>query len=229
MLTGCEKNNPDSIHGSLLAISELLELAEDFMVDHMGRAFELVRRTATAPNTDRPQQKGPNHLGGWECGQHPNGKGLISSPLAGWQVLHYREHRNSRIRRAVILLLPRLAQMRQTHDPKDTKQLSKCVNHLMLVLRQGSGESWLTAPIPIDNPYCSCKLSVLRPDRSVAFEALGKLALAAPAQVTPHLKVITQQFRDSTNPRSRCLQANCRQSYLCSFVLGRACAAAFAL
>jgi FKBP12-rapamycin complex-associated protein len=149
---GCKKNEPDSIHGSLLAVGELLEHAEEFMMDYVDEAFDLV--------------------------------------------LHYRDHRNSTIRRAVIGLLPRLAQMRQADDAKKSKQLSKCVSHLLLVLRQGS-------------------------DRSVAFVALGQLALAQPKQLIPHLKVITQQVRDSTNPRSS-RKAFCVQAVECVGMLTRA-------
>ena len=74
--------------------------------------------------------------------------------------------------------------------------LSKCVRHLLLVLRQGS-------------------------DRSVAFVALGKLALVAPRHVSPHLDVITQQIRDSTNLRSS-RKAFCVEAVICVGMLTRA-------
>ena len=92
-------------------------------------------------------------------------------------VLRFKDNRNSTVRRTVIELLPRVAKMRQSLDSKGDRHFSNSVDHLIRVLRQGT-------------------------DRPVAFVALGQLALVEPRHVKPHLKAITQQIRDSTNPRS---------------------------
>ena len=111
-------------------------------------------------------------------------------------VLRYKENRNPTVRRTVIELLPRLAKMRQSLDSKGDRHFSNSVDHLIRVLRQGT-------------------------DRPVAFVALGKLALVDPRHVTPHLKAITQQIRDSTNPRSS-RKAFCEEAVDCAGMIARA-------
>jgi FKBP12-rapamycin complex-associated protein len=149
---GCKTNKMDDIHGSLLAVAELLKNAEDFMSARLDDSCDLV--------------------------------------------LHYKEHRNSLVRRTVIELLPMLAGLHSASDSKADKQLSKSADHLIRVLRQGT-------------------------DRSVAFVALGQLALVTPRHVKPHLKAITQQIRDSTNPRSS-RKAFCVEAVTCAGMLTRA-------
>lgn len=149
---GCRSNNADRIHGSLLAIGELMRNAEEFMSRHIDETFELV--------------------------------------------LRYKDYRNPIVHGTVIELLPSLAKMRQSLDSKGDRHFSNSVDHLIRVLRQGT-------------------------DRPVAFVALGKLALVEPRHVKPHLKAITQQIRDSTNPRSS-RKAFCEEAVGCAGMLARA-------
>ena len=111
-------------------------------------------------------------------------------------VLRFKDNRNSTVRRTVIELLPRVAKMRQSLDSKGDRHFSNSVDHLIRVLRQGT-------------------------DRPVAFVALGQLALVEPRHVKPHLKAITQQIRDSTNPRSS-RKAFCEEAVNCAGMLARA-------
>ena len=111
-------------------------------------------------------------------------------------VLYFRENRNSLVRSTVIKLIPRLAQMRQSDTTQDTYYLSKCVNHLLLVLRQGS-------------------------DRPLAFTALGDLAMATPKRVVPNLRVIASLIRDSTVSRST-RKTFCVEAVVCTGKLTQA-------
>jgi FKBP12-rapamycin complex-associated protein len=111
-------------------------------------------------------------------------------------VLRYKDNRTPIVRRTVIELLPRLGRMRQSLDSKGDRHFSNSVDHLIRVLRQGT-------------------------DRPVAFVALGKLALVEPRHVKPHLKAITQQIRDSTNPRSS-RKAFCEEAVDCAGMIARA-------
>lgn len=111
-------------------------------------------------------------------------------------VLRYKDYRNPIVHGTVIELLPSLGKMRQSLDSKGDRHFSNSVDHLIRVLRQGT-------------------------DRPVAFVALGKLALVEPRHVKPHLKAITQQIRDSTNPRSS-RKAFCEEAVGCAGMIARA-------
>ncbi|KAJ3318282.1 phosphatidylinositol kinase- protein kinase tor1, partial [Blyttiomyces sp. JEL0837] len=85
-------------------------------------------------------------------------------------ILKYREHKDSLVRRTVILLCPTLA----TFDPDSfvTMYLNACMSYLLSQLRKDR-------------------------DRSAAFQAIGKVAVAVGSSMAPYLDVVLKNIKES--------------------------------
>ncbi|KAI9000239.1 armadillo-type protein [Gaertneriomyces semiglobifer] len=110
-------------------------------------------------------------------------------------VLKYKDHRDGLVRRTVILMIPVLAQF----DPADfvTAYLNGCMAYLLSQLKKDR-------------------------DRSAAFIAIGKVAIAVGSSMGPYLDATLQNIKEGLNAKGKNRSANEAPIFQCISMLAQA-------